>query len=116
MANAASASAGVQSRITSRSVLNGVSIPGRYAGRPVIVPEQKCSEDEHLGVDDGCMEKIEGVAVLEVTSAAEWRSWLAAPGGASVWLVIRRKGSAVPGVRIHEAMEQALCFGWIDSK
>ncbi|WP_410640410.1 YdeI/OmpD-associated family protein [Amycolatopsis sp. lyj-346] len=64
------------------------------------------------------MDKIEGVAVLEVTSAAEWRSWLAASGATqeSVWLVIRRKASAVPGVRIHEAMEQALCFGWIDSK
>ncbi|WIX84918.1 YdeI/OmpD-associated family protein [Amycolatopsis sp. DG1A-15b] len=60
------------------------------------------------------MEKIEGA--LEVSSAAEWRAWLAAPGETSVWLVIRRKGSAVPGVRIHEAMEQALCFGWIDSK
>jgi uncharacterized protein YdeI (YjbR/CyaY-like superfamily) len=64
------------------------------------------------------MEKIEGVAVLEVTSAGEWREWLAASGRTetSVWLVIRRKGSAVPGVAIHEAMEQALCFGWIDSK
>ncbi|MEU4523218.1 YdeI/OmpD-associated family protein [Amycolatopsis sp. NPDC024027] len=62
------------------------------------------------------MEKIEGIPVLEVTSAREWRTWLAAPGGTSVWLVIRRKGSAAPGVRIHEAMEQALCFGWIDSK
>jgi uncharacterized protein YdeI (YjbR/CyaY-like superfamily) len=62
------------------------------------------------------MEKIEGIPVLEVTSACEWRTWLAAPGGTAVWLVIRRKGSAVPGVRIHEAMEQALCFGWIDSK
>ncbi|MEU4252997.1 YdeI/OmpD-associated family protein [Amycolatopsis sp. NPDC026612] len=64
------------------------------------------------------MDKLEGVAVLKVTSAAEWREWLAVSGRTetSVWLVIRRKGSAVPGVWIHEAMEQALCFGWIDSK
>ncbi|MBE8518801.1 YdeI/OmpD-associated family protein [Amycolatopsis sp. H6(2020)] len=62
------------------------------------------------------MEKIDGVAVLKVGSVEEWRSWLAAPREPSVWLVIRRKGSAVPGVLIHEAMEQALCFGWIDSK
>lgn len=54
--------------------------------------------------------------MLEVSSAEEWRAWLAAARETSVWLVIRRKGSAVPGVRIHEAMEQALCFGWIDSK
>jgi uncharacterized protein YdeI (YjbR/CyaY-like superfamily) len=64
------------------------------------------------------MDKIEGVAVLAVTSAGDWRRWLAASGRTetSVWLVIRRKGSAEPGVAIHEAMEQALCFGWIDSK
>ncbi|WP_206791839.1 YdeI family protein [Amycolatopsis sp. MtRt-6] len=54
--------------------------------------------------------------VLEVSSVEEWRSWLAKSRETSVWLVIRRRGSAVPGVRIHEAMEQALCFGWIDSK
>ncbi|MEV7092604.1 YdeI/OmpD-associated family protein [Amycolatopsis sp. NPDC051045] len=64
------------------------------------------------------MDNIEGVAVLEVTSAGGWRAWLAASGRTetSVWLVIRRKGSPEPGVGIHEAMEQALCFGWIDSK
>ncbi|WP_370967592.1 YdeI family protein [Amycolatopsis sp. cg9] len=62
------------------------------------------------------MEHIEGVAVVEVTSVAGWRSWLATASVPAVWLVIRRKHSRVPGVRVHEAMEQALCFGWIDSK
>ncbi|MEU7783191.1 YdeI/OmpD-associated family protein [Amycolatopsis sp. NPDC049159] len=62
------------------------------------------------------MEQIEGVAVVEVTSAAGWRDWLATASVPSVWLVIRRKHSRVPGVLVHEAMEQALCFGWIDSK
>ncbi|MFI5587455.1 YdeI family protein [Amycolatopsis sp. NPDC051758] len=63
------------------------------------------------------METLEGIAVLKVTSVAQWREWLAAHGTAlSVWLVIRRKHSSAPGVLVHEAMEQALCFGWIDSK
>ncbi|MFC3448752.1 YdeI/OmpD-associated family protein [Amycolatopsis speibonae] len=47
---------------------------------------------------------------------AEWRAWLAENAGTEkeVWLVIRHKGSGIASVRIHEAMEQALCFGWID--
>ncbi|MFK0248952.1 YdeI family protein [Amycolatopsis azurea] len=47
---------------------------------------------------------------------AEWRAWLAEHAGSAraVWLVIRHKNSGIPSVRIHEAMEQALCFGWID--
>ncbi|MEA5357933.1 YdeI/OmpD-associated family protein [Amycolatopsis sp., V23-08] len=63
------------------------------------------------------METLEGIEVLKVTSAAQWREWLASRGTArAVWLVIRRKHSGRPGVLVHEAMEQALCFGWIDSK
>ena len=62
------------------------------------------------------METLEGIAVLKVTSVAQWREWLAAAAAPSVWLVLRRKGSPEPGVLVHEAMEQALCFGWIDSK
>jgi uncharacterized protein YdeI (YjbR/CyaY-like superfamily) len=47
----------------------------------------------------------------------EWRAWLAehhasAPG---VWLIIRKKGSGQLGVMYEEAVEEALCFGWIDS-
>lgn len=50
------------------------------------------------------------------TTPAEWRAWLAEHGRTEteVWLVIRHKGSGIPSIRIHEAMEQALCFGWID--
>ncbi|KZB86893.1 YdeI/OmpD-associated family protein [Amycolatopsis regifaucium] len=47
---------------------------------------------------------------------AEWRAWLSenADTGKAVWLIIQHKDSGVPGVAVHEAMEQALCFGWID--
>jgi uncharacterized protein YdeI (YjbR/CyaY-like superfamily) len=49
---------------------------------------------------------------------AAWRAWLAehhadSPG---VWLIIRKKDSPQPGVTYVEAVEEALCFGWIDSK
>ena len=50
------------------------------------------------------------------SSVEAWREWLAANSQAEpeAWLVIQHKNSGVPGIRIEEAMEQALCFGWID--
>jgi len=47
----------------------------------------------------------------------DWRSWLErhADTETDVWLVIHHKESAVRTIRYEEAIEQALCFGWIDS-
>src|SRR5260370_41493843 len=44
-----------------------------------------------------------------------WESWLAEQHALSpgVWLKIARKGSGVPGVSYPEALEVALCYGWI---
>lgn len=47
-----------------------------------------------------------------------WREWLeenhaTAPG---VWLVYYKKKSGKPRVDYEDAVEEALCFGWIDSK
>lgn len=33
----------------------------------------------------------------------------------SVWLIIYHKSSSIPSVYYEEAVEEALCFGWIDS-
>ena len=46
-----------------------------------------------------------------------WRAWLAAhhATSAGVWLIYHRKGTGVSGVSYAEAVEEALCFGWIDS-
>lgn len=51
-------------------------------------------------------------------SRAEWREWLAAHHDRAdgVWLVSFKKGSGKPGVPYAEAVEEALCFGWIDSR
>ncbi|RZQ62456.1 YdeI/OmpD-associated family protein [Amycolatopsis suaedae] len=55
--------------------------------------------------------------ILSVADAAQWRAWLATAGRSEteVWLVIPHRDSGVAGVRYGEAIEQALCFGWIDS-
>jgi uncharacterized protein YdeI (YjbR/CyaY-like superfamily) len=45
-----------------------------------------------------------------------WRVWLAAHHGAApfVWLLIHKKHVAEPSVSYDEAVEEALCWGWID--
>lgn len=64
------------------------------------------------------METKDGKKVIQARNRAEWRTWLAANHDKelSVWLVLYHKGSGKSCVEISEAMEEALCFGWIDSK
>lgn len=49
---------------------------------------------------------------------AEWRAWLTENHrtATGVWLVFYKKGSGKPYLSYDEAVEEALCFGWIDSK
>jgi len=46
-----------------------------------------------------------------------WRTWLAEhhATSAGIWLVLGKKSSGVLAVSLEEAVEEALCFGWIDS-
>jgi len=55
---------------------------------------------------------------VEPRSRAEWRRWLAAHHDTStgVWLLITKKGSGATGLSYNEAVEEALCFGWVDSR
>ena len=55
---------------------------------------------------------------LLVRDAAEWRAWLEqhhaeSPG---VWLVLHKKGGAVTELDYEAALQEALCFGWIDGQ
>ena len=47
-----------------------------------------------------------------------WRAWLRGNHGRSdgVWLILRKKGSEGEGMTYAEALDEALCFGWIDSR
>ncbi len=51
-------------------------------------------------------------------SRNEWRLWLEANHHiiSQIWLVLFKKGSSLPCVNYEESVEEALCFGWIDSK
>ncbi|HUY76717.1 MAG TPA: YdeI/OmpD-associated family protein [Ktedonobacterales bacterium] len=48
----------------------------------------------------------------------EWRAWLHAHHATAtgVWLISYKKTSGQPSVPYAEAVEEALCFGWIDSR
>jgi uncharacterized protein YdeI (YjbR/CyaY-like superfamily) len=56
--------------------------------------------------------------VIQFESQQDWESWLdenhaASPG---IWLQIAKKASGVQSVTYHEAVEAALCYGWIDGQ
>lgn len=56
---------------------------------------------------------------LLVKDVAGWRRWLRANHGKvdGVWLVFARKGQAAPTrLTYKEALEEALCHGWIDGQ
>ncbi len=49
---------------------------------------------------------------------AAWRSWLQAnhQRNEGVWLISYKKATGQPRLEYDDAVEEALCFGWIDSK
>jgi uncharacterized protein YdeI (YjbR/CyaY-like superfamily) len=56
---------------------------------------------------------------LLVADAAEWRTWLKGHYSKSqgVWLVLAKKGAAHPTTLSYdEALDEAICFGWIDGQ
>ncbi len=56
--------------------------------------------------------------LVHVSTRAEWRKWLAAHHARSkgIWLVSFKKHTGKPRVEYEDAVEEALRFGWIDSK
>ena len=58
------------------------------------------------------------IPVLTFPDARSWRSWLARNHRTSdgIWLKIQKKGAAGRSVSYPEALDEALCFGWIDGQ
>lgn len=54
---------------------------------------------------------------LYVTNRKDWRSWLKNNYNKEkeVWLVYYRKQTGQPRIPYNDAVEEALCYGWIDS-
>lgn len=53
---------------------------------------------------------------LYLHRVAEWRAWLRKNHTTSheIWLIYYRKSSGKPRISYNEAVDEALCFGWID--
>lgn len=64
------------------------------------------------------METKKGLPIIAFASQGEWQQWLEehheTSGG--LWLKLAKKSSGIESVTRDEAVEVALCYGWIDSQ
>jgi uncharacterized protein YdeI (YjbR/CyaY-like superfamily) len=60
----------------------------------------------------------QGLEIRPFASQHDWEEWLEANHATSrgLWLKIAKKGSGVESVSYPEALESALCYGWIDGQ
>ena len=56
--------------------------------------------------------------IVECADQRAWRDWLEAnhADADGVWLRFAKKGSPTPSVTYAQAVEEALCYGWIDGQ
>jgi uncharacterized protein YdeI (YjbR/CyaY-like superfamily) len=64
------------------------------------------------------VEFLADLPILPFAAAADWESWLEDnhTANAGVWLKFAKKGSGISSLTYAEAVEVALCFGWIDGQ
>ena len=62
-------------------------------------------------------EPAEGLATLDVRTRQQWRKWLRTHhrSKSEIWLVFHKQHTATKSITYDDAVEEALCFGWIDS-
>jgi uncharacterized protein YdeI (YjbR/CyaY-like superfamily) len=55
---------------------------------------------------------------LEISDRRQWRAWLEQnhESDAIVWLVIYKRSTGREWITYQEALEEAICYGWIDSR
>ncbi len=60
---------------------------------------------------------MEITKTLYITNRKDWRKWLRGhyKTEKEVWLIYPRKRTGRPRIGYNDAVEEALCFGWIDS-
>ncbi len=64
------------------------------------------------------METYLAIPAIPAKNRKVFRSWLEKNHAKAekIWLIIYKKDSGTPSITYKEAVEEALCFGWIDSK
>ena len=63
------------------------------------------------------MPKPHAFPQIQPKSRKAWRAWLAKNHASSpgIWLVYAKKHTGIPSLTYADAVEEALCYGWIDS-
>ena len=64
------------------------------------------------------MTKSVGLPLLSFASKKKWSDWLAKQHdkSAGVWLKLAKKDSGILSITYEEALDVALCYGWIDGQ
>ena len=71
----------------------------------------------HLGISRDRGDRMDEKKIVRCADRRQWREWLAEHFETEneVWFVFPRLASGEKGVSYNDAVEEALCFGWIDS-
>ena len=66
---------------------------------------------------DAIRVSAKAIATLDVRTRAAWHAWLEKHHGSAteIWLVFHKQHTGAPGVGYEDSIEEALCFGWVDS-
>ncbi len=64
------------------------------------------------------METLKDLPILFFDSPESWRTWLqeSHQQANGVWLKLAKKSSNITSVSYAQALEEALCYGWIDGQ
>ena len=73
------------------------------------VAESQRTRDEKLAPE---------IPTIHFPTAADWEDWLAEhhAKASAIWIQFAKKGSGIPTVGQQEALDVALCYGWIDGQ
>jgi uncharacterized protein YdeI (YjbR/CyaY-like superfamily) len=63
------------------------------------------------------MQPLQSAKLLHASSRSQWRAWLKKnyKSKTEIWLVYYKKHTSKLRISYNDAVEEALCFGWIDS-
>lgn len=64
------------------------------------------------------METLNTIPIIAFASQAAWEAWLKQHVNQTegVWIKFAKRGSGIPSVAYAEALDVALCYGWIDGQ
>ena len=64
------------------------------------------------------MQNANSLPIMSFETQEDWERWLTEhhTGTKGVWLKIAKKETGIPSVNYSEALDSALCYGWIDGQ